>query len=283
MSFNSIKTLMKATNKGESTIPNIIMAEDMSENGLSIEDSQNKMMKLWKAMKDSVENYDGTLVSNSGLSGGDGVLFNKYVQDGKSICGDFISQAMYKSISVSESNACMKRIVAAPTAGSCGVIPGVFCAYQDLYHVEDETMVEALYVSAGVGEVIAKRASISGAECGCQAEIGSASAMASCALTYLRGGTEDMIMQAGALSLKNMLGLVCDPVGGYVEVPCVKRNAMGAVNAITSSELALSGIKSIIPFDEVIDAMAEIGQNMHENYKETGKGGLAITPTGIMY
>lgn len=186
---------------------------------------------------------------------------------------------MEKAIKMGESNACMRRIVAAPTAGSCGVIPAVFLTAQEKLNLSNEEMVKAMYVSAGVGEVIAENASISGASGGCQAEIGSASAMASAGLTYLQGGDAETIEHAAALALKNMLGLACDPVCGLVEIPCVKRNVVGAVNAVTSAQLALAGIKSAIPADEVIDAMRRIGNDMALSIKETGLGGLAITPT----
>lgn len=174
----------------------------------------------------------------------------------------------------------MKRIVAAPTAGSCGVIPAVFLTLQKNKGFSDEKMTEALYVAAGIGGVIATRAFIAGAAGGCQAEIGSASAMAAGAVAYLMGADEKGISNAAALALKNLLGLVCDPVAGLVEVPCVKRNVLGAVNALTSADLSMAGINSKIPPDEVIDAMRSIGKALPESLRETGQGGLAATPTG---
>ena len=188
---------------------------------------------------------------------------------------------MEKALRVSESNACMKRIVAAPTAGSCGVVPAAFLSIQEKMGYDDDQMTEALLVAAGIGGVIASRAFLAGAAGGCQAEIGSASAMAAGGLAYLLGGDADTIAHAAALALKNLLGLACDPVAGLVEVPCVKRNVMGAVNALTSADLAMAGIFSKIPPDEVIDAMRNIGRNMNEDIRETGKGGLAGTPSGI--
>jgi L-serine dehydratase len=179
-----------------------------------------------------------------------------------------------------ESNACMKKIVAAPTAGSCGVIPAVLLGYEEKYNATMQQMVEALYVASGIGEVIAARAFLAGAAGGCQAEVGSASAMAAGALAYLNGGDNDSIAHAAAMSLKNLLGLVCDTVGGLVEVPCVKRNVVGAVNAIASADMAVAGIRSQIPPDEVIDAMREIGESLPRSLRETGEGGLAATPTG---
>ena len=180
-----------------------------------------------------------------------------------------------------ESNACMRRIVAAPTAGSCGVIPAVFLTAGEELGIDHEQMTKAMYVAAGVGAVIAKNASIAGASGGCQAEIGSASAMAAAGLVSVMGGDHEAIGDAAAFALKNMLGLACDPVCGLVEVPCVKRNVAGAVNAVTSAQMALAGIRSAIPVDEVIDAMRRIGNDMSPTIKETGLGGLATTPTAV--
>lgn len=187
----------------------------------------------------------------------------------------------YKALKMGESNACMKRIVAAPTAGSCGVIPSVLISYEECFHESAKRIVEALYVCAGIGEVIAENASISGAQGGCQAEIGSAAAMAGGALVYLSGGNNQQISDAVALVLKGMLGLVCDPVCGLVEVPCIKRNVTGAVNAISASQLAMAGIHSVIPADEVIDAMRRVGNQLPECLKETAQGGLATSKKAL--
>lgn len=197
------------------------------------------------------------------------------------LCGDFIGLVMEKALKMGESNACMKRIVAAPTAGSCGVLPAVLLSLGEKEHTSEDEMTKALFVAAGIGGVIANRAFLAGAAGGCQAEIGSASAMAAGAVTYLKGGNNRQIINAAALALKNLLGLVCDPVAGLVEVPCVKRNVIGAVNALTSSDMARAGIESKIPPDEVIDAMRAIGRSMSPSLRETGEGGLAATPTGL--
>ena len=188
---------------------------------------------------------------------------------------------MEKAIKMGESNACMHRIVAAPTAGSCGVISAVFLVVEERLSLPEEKMVEAMFVSAGIGAVIAENASLAGASGGCQAEIGSASAMAAGGLAYLQGGSAEQIADAAAFALKNMLGLACDPVGGLVEVPCIKRNVAGAVNALTSAQLAMAGITSAIPVDEVIDAMRRIGNEMPSAIKETSLGGLATSPTAV--
>lgn len=190
-----------------------------------------------------------------------------------------MDEVIVQAISMAESNACMRRIVAAPTAGSCGVVPAVLLPLCEREHYTQHELLEAV-ASPGIGAVIAYRASISGAAGGCQAEIGTASAMAAGALVSLRGGTNEQIGHAVAMALKNLMGLVCDPVAGLVEVPCVKRNVIGAVNAISAADMALAGIESRIPVDEVIDAMGEVGRRMPVEFRETALGGLAATPTG---
>ncbi|MGN0482071.1 MAG: L-serine ammonia-lyase, iron-sulfur-dependent, subunit alpha [Lachnospiraceae bacterium] len=253
-----------------------ILKADANEKGIGEEESLGQMKKMWEAMQEASKNYDGSFVSASGLSGGNGEKMRQHKKD--CIAGEFIGEVMAEAISMAESNACMRRIVAAPTAGSCGVLPAVLISYSRAYQCPDEKVIQALYIAAGVGEVIAERASISGAEGGCQAEIGSASGMAAAALAYLAGGNSHQIEHAAALALKSLLGLVCDPVAGLVEVPCVKRNVVGAVNAVTAVDMVMAGIESFIPLDQVIDAMGEIGKNMSSKYRETGKGGLAVTP-----
>ena len=196
------------------------------------------------------------------------------------LCGSFLQSVIATALKVGEHNACMGRIVAAPTAGASGVMPAVLIPLQHKEGLSDQTMVECLYVAAGFGQVIAARASISGAEGGCQAEVGSASGMAAAALVHARGGPPAQMASACAMALQNVLGLVCDPVAGLVEVPCVKRNVMGAVNALACADMALAGIAGAIPCDEVIDAMASIGRCLPASLRETGEGGLAATPTG---
>lgn len=257
-----------------------IQDEDSKEQNLSSEEHFEIMRNFYNTMKKSDEKYDAKLRSHSGLVGGEAAKINKRRLKGELICGDFCGLVMEKALKISESNACMKRIVAAPTAGSCGVVPATLLSYQEKNEAPDDKMVEALYVSAGIGGVIAQRATLSGAEGGCQAEIGSASAMAAGALCYLMGGDVDSICNASALALKGLLGLACDPVAGLVEVPCVKRNVIGSINAVTSADMAIAGISSKIPPDEVIDAMKNIGRGMSPTIRETGMGGLAATPTG---
>lgn len=279
--YKSLAEICRLSREFEIPFWKVVLEEDCREQGKTAEQSMKEMHAMYLAMKESNDNYDETLKSASGLVGTEGAKLRKRRLEGKLVCGDFIGSVMEKALRVSESNACMKRIVAAPTAGSCGVVPAAFLSIQEKMGYDDDQMTEALLVAAGIGGVIASRAFLAGAAGGCQAEIGSASAMAAGGLAYLLGGDADTIAHAAALALKNLLGLACDPVAGLVEVPCVKRNVMGAVNALTSADLAMAGIFSKIPPDEVIDAMRNIGRNMNEDIRETGKGGLAGTPSGI--
>lgn len=259
----------------------IVMQDDCIELDISEEESFQRMQQMYLVMKESDHAYEDTLMSRSGLVGTDGKKIRDARLAGKLVSGDFIGRVMERAVKMGESNACMKRIVAAPTAGSCGVIPAVFITVQEEKAYTDEQMTEAMFVAAGIGGVIAHRAFLAGASGGCQAEIGSASAMTAGAIAYLNGADATGIAHAAAIAMKNLLGLVCDPVAGLVEVPCVKRNVIGAVNALTACDLALSGVLSKIPPDEVFDAMRAVGKAMPENVKETGTGGLAATPTGV--
>lgn len=282
-SYNTLKELEELSNKEKIEVWKIIQKSDMEENGRTEEKSFGKMKIMYEAMKEADKNYDGNLKSASKRAGGDGEKLHKYNKENKNICGEFIGLVMEKAIKMGESNACMKRIVAAPTAGACGVLPAVLISYQEHFNIEDEIMIKAMYVAAGIGKVIATNAFIAGAAGGCQAEIGSASAMAAGALAFLQGGKVREIINAAALALKNMLGLTCDPVAGLVEVPCIKRNSYGAVNAVTSTQLAMAGIESAIEPDDVIDSMRRIGNSMSLCLKETSTGGLAVTESAKNY
>lgn len=255
--------------------------DDCKERQISEEESFSQLKAMYQAMREADQNYDPALKSRSGLVGTDGGTLQEYADHGEPVCGEFLGRVMAKAVKMGESNACMKRIVAAPTAGACGVVPAVFLSMQEKYGFSDEKMTEALYVAAGIGGVIASRAFIAGAQGGCQAEVGSAAAMAAGGAAYLRGGDAEAIVHAAAMALKNLLGLVCDPVAGLVEVPCVKRNVSGAVVALSAADMALAGVRSRILPDEVIDAMREVGMAMPACVRETGEGGLAATPTGV--
>ena len=320
--FGSIKEILDKCESDGREFWRVILEDDMSDRNVDENESAQKMRELWDAMYQEAKGNDGSIKSASGLSGGDGKKMEEYIKTHECLCGEFMGKVITEALKMGESNACMKRIVAAPTAGACGVMPAILVPYYERMILQninvednaknnittdygdnksnnittdnaeqkdkdtkakkeaDEKIIKALYVAAGIGEVIEERASISGARGGCQAEIGSASAMAAGALTYLQGGNEQQIADSVAMALKNLLGLVCDPVAGLVEVPCVKRNVVGAVNAVSSSQMASAGIKSRIPVDEVIDAMAYVGDKMDESRKETGVGGLAGTVSG---
>ncbi len=280
MSFRSLNEILELCTTKDKPFWEVVLEDDMNERMASREDSTEKMKQLYLSMKHADQAYNGELKSQSRLVGGDGEKVSKALQQGVLISGPFIGEVMSKALKMGESNACMKKIVAAPTAGSCGVIPAILLTYEEQYKVSIDKMVEAMYVASGIGEVIAYRAFLAGAAGGCQAEVGSASAMAAGALAYLNGGDEECITHAVAMALKNLLGLVCDPVAGLVEVPCVKRNVVGAVNAISSADMAIAGVRSKIPPDEVIDAMREVGEAMPKALRETGQGGLAATPSG---
>lgn len=281
MSFKMLSDIVNESNQKQIAFWEVVLNDDCKNEGLSKDESMKRMSDIYLAMKEADLNYDPNALSSSGMTGGDGALLEKHRMQPNRLIGDFLTKVMEKAVKMGESNACMKRIVAAPTAGSCGVIPAVLITYEEERKVSVNKIVEALYVAGGIGEVLAESAEISGAKGGCQAEIGSASGMAAGAIAYLEGGDNETIVHAVALALKNMLGLTCDPVGGLVEVPCVKRNVSGAVNAIISSQMAIAGIRSRIPPDEVIDSMRRIGNLIPECLKETSKEGLAITATAL--
>lgn len=279
--FESLQEICEVCAEKQKPFWEVVLEDDIEERMVSRENSLQKMEDTWNAMLDAAAGYDAMLRSQSGLVGGDGGKMTDYLQSGNSLCGDFVVKVMAGALQMGESNACMKRIVAAPTAGACGVLPAVLVPYFQEQRASQESIIRAMYVAAGIGQVIACRASISGAAGGCQAEIGSASAMAAGAMVYLQGGDDTAIIHAAAMALKNLLGLVCDPVAGLVEVPCVKRNVVGAVNALSAADMALAGVRSRISPDQVIDAMREVGDKMHNSLKETAMGGLAATPDGL--
>ena len=283
MSFRKLSEIVEMADRKNKEFWEPVIEEDMKERNVSFAESFETMRQMLHAMKEADRGYDPRLRSASKISGGDGAKMEEFRKNGTSLAGDFILLVMEKAIKMGESNACMKRIVAAPTAGSCGVLPAVLLSYAEDFHASEEDMIKALYIAAGIGKVIAENAFIAGAAGGCQAEIGSASAMAAGALTFLQGGDTPAIINAATLSLKNFLGLVCDPVAGLVEVPCIKRNSYGAVNAATSAQLALTGITSAIAPDDVIDSMRRIGNQLSPSLKETSCGGLAVTESAQNY
>lgn len=280
MALDSMQEIFDAAEAGGREFWEVVLDTDMEERSVTAEASMEKMRIAWRAMLEAVDTYRGDRLSASGLVGGDGKKMRNYAAEMNTLSGPYLSAVIASALCTGESNACMRRIVAAPTAGASGVLPAVLIP---LYHrgdIDEDTAVRGLYVAAGIGAVVGSRACISGASGGCQAEIGTASAMAAGTLTALRGGSCQQIGHAVAMALKNLLGLVCDPVAGLVEVPCVKRNVVGAVNAVSCADMALAGVESRVPVDQVIDCMGEVGRKMSEEFRETALGGLADSPFG---
>lgn len=280
MSFLSCAEMLAYAHEQGCTLAQAVLRSDLAESRLTEEASRAEMRRLWQVMQATSREYEPACRSRSGLVGGDAAKVEQAAAQGRLLGGDYLAAVTAEALKTAECNACMKRIVAAPTAGSCGVLPAVLLPLARAGEAGDEAICEALYVAAGFGQVIAARATLAGAEGGCQAEVGAASAMAAAALCYLKGGTPAACASAAAMALGNLLGLVCDPVAGLVEVPCVKRNVVGAVNAVACANMALAGIDSAIPCDEVIDAMGRVGLQLSPDLRETGLGGLAATPTG---
>lgn len=241
-----------------------------------------KMKEVLKVMESSAtEGLNKEVRSISGLIGGDAYKLNQYVNKKESLTGDVINKAMARALSASEVNASMGKIVAAPTAGSCGILPSVLLTAGEKLNKNEDELVKALLTASGVGHIIATNATVSGAEGGCQAECGSAAAMASAAVVELMGGTPKQALDAAAIVIKCVLGLVCDPVAGLVEIPCAKRNAMGAVNALAAADMVMAGVGSHIPFDDAVSAMYKVGKSLPCELRETALGGVAVTEAGL--
>lgn len=278
--FRNVAELVELANSQNKKISDIMIEQEVSVTGRSREEVLAFMDRNLRVMEEAVERGIKGVKSHSGLTGGDAVLLQAYIQKGNFLTGETVLDAVSKAVATNEVNAAMGTICATPTAGSAGVVPGTLFALKHKLNPTREQMVSFLFTSGAFGFVVANNASISGAAGGCQAEVGSAAGMAAAAIVEMAGGTPEQCAQAFAITLKNMLGLVCDPVAGLVEVPCVKRNAMGAANAMVAADMALAGVTSRIPCDEVIDAMYKIGQSMPSALRETAQGGLAATPTG---
>lgn len=247
MGFEALEDIVQICQKDGIIFPEVILQDDCKERQVTKAESQMAMQKMYHAMTTADSGYEENLKSASGLVGGDGGKMRRYASAGEALSGEFVSQVMIRALAMGESNACMKAIVAAPTAGACGVLPAVLISYERKNGTSEDELIRA---------------------------------MAAGSLAYLQGGDEHQIIHAAAMALKNLLGLACDPVAGLVEVPCVKRNVVGAVNAVAACDMAMAGIQSAIPPDEVIDAMRGIGQVLPACIRETGEGGLAGTPTG---
>jgi len=272
--YKSLASIIDAAEKNGGKISPLVLSQQARQLDLTEDRVYEKMKNEYRVMAACIE--PGTakdLKSNSGLTGGDAWKMKQAFLKGKTLTGSFFTGALYRALAVSELNSAMGRIVAAPTAGSCGIIPAALLTMQEEKNIPEHDCIMSLFTASAVGMVIAEKASLAGAEGGCQAECGSASAMAAAALTELSGGSPEMVGNAVAIALKNILGLVCDPVAGLVEIPCIKRNASGVANAITAAELALAGIQSVIPADEVIRAMKKVGDMLPPALKETAEGG----------
>lgn len=278
--FHNVRELVALCEKENKSISDVMIEQEMLISGRPFEVIYAQMERNLQVMEEAVERGLQGVQSVTGLTGGDAVLIQNYIASGKSLSGDLLLDAVSKAVATNEVNAAMGTICATPTAGSAGVVPGTLFAVKNKLNPTREEMVRFLFTSGAFGFIVANNASISGAAGGCQAEVGSASAMAAAAIVEMAGGSPQQSAEGFAITLKNMLGLVCDPVAGLVEVPCVKRNAMGAANAMVAADMALAGVTSRIPCDEVIGAMYRIGQSMSPNLKETARGGLAATPTG---
>ncbi len=278
--FHNVRELVERAEQEDKLISEIMIEQEMLITGRTREEIIQQMDRNLTVMEEAVERGLQGVQSVTGLTGGDAVLLQNYIAQGKSLSGDLLLDAVSKAVATNEVNAAMGTICATPTAGSAGVVPGTLFSVKNKLNPTREQMIRYLFTSGAFGFVVANNASISGAEGGCQAEVGSAAGMAAAAIVEMAGGTPQQCSEAFAITLKNMLGLVCDPVAGLVEVPCVKRNAMGAANSLVAADMALAGVTSRIPCDEVIGAMYRIGQSMSPNLKETARGGLAATPTG---
>lgn len=273
----SIEELLADAAESGRSLPEVVLAREASETGRDRTDIRARVQRNLKVMRAAVtEGLMGEARSASGLTGG---RAKRLFENGPRLLGDRVTTILARAISTLEVNAAMGLIVAAPTAGAAGVLPAILISMGEFLELDDDTIIDAMLVAGGVGAVIAHRASISGAEGGCQAETGTAAAMGAAAVTWIRGGTNEQVATSIALSLQGMLGLICDPIGGLVEVPCIYRNASAAMQAIAAAEMALAGCDFPVTADEVIDVMGEVGRRMPVAYRETALGGLAATPS----
>ena len=258
------------------------IAREMEDKGVTKEFLYEHMKKTLHVMREGATlGREKAVYSLSGLIGGDAFRLQQYLESGQSLMGNNMIKAMAMAISSSEVNSSMGRIVACPTAGSCGILPAVILTAGEQLNKTDEELVDALFAASAIGMLIGMNATFAGAEGGCQAECGSAAAMAAGAVVYMMGGTPEMSFHAGAIVFKNILGLVCDPVAGLVEIPCAKRNASGAISALSTADLVMAGVTSKIPFDDALAAMYKVGRSLPAELRETALGGVAITPTGL--
>lgn len=284
MDFNTAEELLELCSKENKPISEIMRLREIVYGELNAREVEARMLKSLNIMRESAHKPLKNVVrSIGGMIGGEAEKLEKRRTEGKSICGNVLTRALIYSQAVLEVNASMGVIVAAPTAGSAGVLPSVLFALQEEFDLSDEILLNGLFTAGAIGCLLMKNASVSGAEAGCQAEIGSAAAMAAAAAVEMMGGSPEQCLDAASITISNMLGLVCDPIAGLVEMPCQTRNAAGASNALTSAEIALAGIKAAIPFTEMAEAMYRVGKGLPHELRETALGGCAATPTGCSY
>jgi L-serine dehydratase len=277
--YSSRKLLELVAASEHKRISDIVLEGEKELTGHTSEEIFENMRKRLRIMRESIEfTLQNPTTSKSGMIGGEASIMRD-AKGKKLFMSEIMRKATQYALAAMETNACMGRIVAAPTAGSAGILPGAFWAIQECWEVPEDDIIRGLLTASGIGIVIASISTFSAAAAGCQAEIGASSAMAAAGISEIRGMSPEKCVNSAAIALKNMLGLACDPIAGLVEVPCVKRNAIGVVHAMTASDMSFAGIKSIVPFDEVVAAMNNIAKNMHENIRETSKGGLAMSKT----
>ncbi len=282
LKYDSIQKLVKEAEKKKKKISELVLEDQAKAMEKSEEDIYKQMEDRFDVMVSSVnEGLKKDLKSTSGLTGGEGYRMNKYATEEKdSLCGDFMTKAMARALAVAGCNASMGKIVASPTAGSCGILPGCLVSLYEDQGFDKKDIILSMFTAGAIGMVAAERSSIAGAQGGCQAECGNAAAMAAAALVELKGGSPGQCADACAMAISSQMGLVCDPVAGLVEIPCIKRNVSGLVIAFSCADMALAGIEAKIPADECLDAQREVGESLPTTLKETAKGGLSTTPTG---
>jgi L-serine dehydratase len=280
MNFKNGKELLAICKKEDKSIAEIMIQRETSKFKLTEKEVLDKMKETMQVMEESIENgKKDSKLSLTGLIGGEAKALEEYSLKYNTISGKSILNGVISAMAVMEENSRMGRIVAAPTAGSSGILPATIISTAKRFSIPDTIVSKAFFTASAIGYIVTNNATVSGAEGGCQAETGTASAMAAAALVELLGGTPEQALSAASFTLKNILGLVCDPVAGLVELPCAKRNALGVSNAMLSADMALAGIQTKIPFDEVVEAMFRVGKKMHPDLKETAEGGIADTPT----
>lgn len=281
VNFINGQELLNICEENKRTIYDVCLEREVEISGLSKEEIQEKMAHSLQIMKNAAKKaLVEDIKSMGGLIGGEAKKLTKGREDRKPVCGELMSKAMSYAMGTLEVNASMGLVVAAPTAGSCGILPGALVAMAEEFGLDDETLLKGLFTASAIGVIITRNATVAGAEGGCQAETGAAAAMASAAVVEMMGGSPRQALDSAAICLKNIMGLVCDPIAGLVEAPCQKRNAIGVANALISAEMVLCNVPSLIPFDEAVEAMYKVGRSLPFELRETALGGVAATPTG---